>query len=246
MTPAGHVTSLFVSDLHLDPERPAAVNAFLEFLERGTRPGDRLFILGDLFEAWIGDDDDAPWLAPILEGLATLTERGVDCAFMHGNRDFLIGEQFAAATGVRLLAEYELVELGDEQVLLTHGDLLCTDDVRYMALRTQLRDPAWQREFLGKDLDERRRIALELRALSKTEMAGKSEKIMDVSPDTVDATMQRFGVTSMIHGHTHRPAIHRWHLDGAPARRIVLGDWYESASCLVWDADGPRPSPLNC
>lgn len=238
------MSHLFVSDLHLDPERPDATDTFLGFLERGLAAGDRLYVLGDLFEAWIGDDDDAGWLEPVRQGLAALASRGVDCAFMHGNRDFLVSGRFADDTGMRLLGEYEVIDVYGERVLLTHGDLLCTDDLRYMTLRAQLRDPAWQTGFLSKGLAERRRIAAELRALSQTEMAAKSEEIMDVNAAEVDAVMRRFGVSSLIHGHTHRPAVHRWTLDGRPAVRFVLGDWYHEASCLVWSETGAEPRPL--
>jgi len=237
------VATVLVSDLHLDPARPAAVESFLRFL-RGVDAGNQLLILGDLFEAWIGDDDDAAWLEPIRQSLAALDARDIDCGLMHGNRDFLVGEQFAATTGVRLLDEYALVELGGEQVLLTHGDLLCTDDTRYMTLRSQLRDPRWQTDFLSQPLTDRRRIAGELRELSRTEMATKPADIMDVNAASVDATMRRFGVRTLIHGHTHRPDFHRWTLDGHAALRIVLGDWYQTASCLIWDDDGPRSVPL--
>jgi UDP-2,3-diacylglucosamine hydrolase len=158
---------------------------------------------------------------------------------MHGNRDFLIGKGFAAATGVNLLEEFACIEVCGQRVLLTHGDLLCTDDVRYLELRRQLRDPAWQREFLGKPLPERRRIAAELRQLSKTEMADKSEAIMDVNERAVRETMRRFGVYSLLHGHTHRPALHRFDLDGQPALRIVLNDWYGPGGYVSWNAAGP-------
>lgn len=205
---------LFISDLHLDPARPASIEDFAAFCGGAAREAGAVYILGDLFEAWIGDDDDDPNLTPILAALTALTRSGVDCFFMHGNRDFLIGENFAAAAGVTLLEEFARIEIYGESVLLTHGDLLCTDDIRYLELRRQLRDPAWQREFLGKPLPERRRIADELRQLSKTEMADKSEAIMDVNETAVRETMRRFGVRSLLHGHTHRPAMHRFDLDG--------------------------------
>ena len=237
------MATYFIADLHLDPSRPESTTAFLRFLSGPVAKSERLFILGDLFEAWIGDDDNSSWLLEIKAALASLTGR-VDCGFMHGNRDFLIGERFAKETGVRILDEFELIELGGERVLLTHGDLLCTDDVRYMQLRTQLRDAKWQSDFLAKSLGERRRIAQELRKLSQTEMAVKAADIMDVNSETVVATMRRFGVHTLIHGHTHRPGIHRSTLDGEDAVRIVLGDWYGSPSCMIWDEAGPRSQPL--
>lgn len=236
---------LFLSDLHLDPSRPVAIEQFLKFTADEARTAASVYILGDLFEAWIGDDDDDARLRPIVEAIAELTAAGVDCHFMHGNRDFLVGERFAAETGVNLLEEFAVVEVAGGPLLLTHGDLLCSDDTRYMTLRAQLRAPAWQREFLGKSLAERRAIAAGLRDLSRSEMAAKPEAIMDVNEDTVAETMRRFGVRRMLHGHTHRPAIHRFDLDGGAAMRVVLGDWYETGSYLAWDDDGPRSVALK-
>ena len=235
---------LFISDLHLDTARPESIDAFVRFTRNEAREAESLYILGDLFEAWVGDDDDEPGLVPILDAIESLTASGTDCRFMHGNRDFLVGEAFCARTGVSLLSEFETIELDGEPVLLTHGDLLCSDDVRYLELRRQLRDPAWQQDFLGKPLDERRRIAASLRQLSQTEMAAKTEAIMDVNETTVRATMRKFGVLSLIHGHTHRPALHRFEVEGAPAMRIVLDDWYGTGGYLAWDGGGPRRIPL--
>jgi UDP-2,3-diacylglucosamine hydrolase len=235
---------LFVSDLHLDPARPECIDRFREFCEGTARDADAVYILGDLFEAWIGDDDDDPGLTPIVDAIADLSRRGTPCHFMHGNRDFLAGEAFARRTGCQLLGDFERIELFGQSVLLTHGDLLCTDDVRYQELRRQLRDPAWQRDFLAKPLDERRQIANQLRQLSQTEMAAKTEAIMDVNESAVHDTMRRFGVHRLLHGHTHRPAIHRFELDGQPAERIVLNDWYGPGGYALWDAAGPRLKSL--
>jgi UDP-2,3-diacylglucosamine hydrolase len=164
---------------------------------------------------------------------------------MHGNRDFLVGEQFSACTGAELLRDYERIEVDGEPVLLMHGDLLCTDDTRYLELRSQLRSLAWQQDFLNKPLSERRRIAAELRALSKTEMSGKSEDIMDVNETAVRDTMRAHDVRMLVHGHTHRPAIHHFELDGEAATRIVLTDWYAAGGYLSWTADGPVLQPLR-
>ena len=234
------MTVLFISDLHLDAGHPETIRRFTTFMQRDARTASQLYILGDLFEAWIGDDDDDPRLEPIIAALREATRGGVQCAVMHGNRDFLIGERFCAATGCRLLGDYERIEINGEPVLLTHGDLLCTDDTRYQALRGQLRSPAWQGEFLTKTVAERRKIATDLRQMSAAEIAAKAEDIMDVNQTTVERTMREFDVRLLLHGHTHRPAIHRFTLDGRPAQRIVLGAWYEQESFVRWDALGPH------
>ena len=230
---------LFISDVHLDAELPESIRTFTSFIDGPARDAERLYILGDLFEAWVGDDDDDPRLAPVTAALAGLTRAGVPCAVMHGNRDFLIGERFCAATGCTLLGDYATVDVHGARVLLTHGDLLCTDDVRYQTLRKQLRDPLWQRDFLAKPLAERRKIASDLRELSATEIAMKADAIMDVNQATVERTMRDHGVTELLHGHTHRPAIHTFAIDGRPARRTVLGAWYEAPSIIAWDTRGP-------
>ena len=238
------MTTLFISDLHLDAGEPETIRRFVDFIERDARDARELYILGDLFEAWLGDDEDDRRLAPILGALAGLARAGVPCAVMHGNRDFLIGPRFCADTGCRLLGDYERIDLYGEPVLLTHGDLLCTDDVRYQSLRATLRQPAWQREFLAKPLAERRKIAAGLRELSAAEIAAKSYDIMDVNQTTVERTMREHDVSLLLHGHTHRPAIHRFELDGRPAARIVLGAWYEHASIVRWDPSGYRLDTL--
>jgi len=236
---------LFISDLHLDPARPGSIESFVAFMQGEARRADTLYILGDLFEAWIGDDDDDPGLSPIIEAISDLTRSGTACRFMHGNRDFLVGEELCARTGMTLLDEFERISLFVEPVLLTHGDLLCSDDVRYLELRGQLRDPKWQREFLAKTLTARRGIAADLRQLSQTEMAAKAESIMDVNLDTVHEIMRQHDVRMLVHGHTHRPAFHRFELGGEPATRIVLGDWYGPGSFLRWDRSGPQAVALG-
>ena len=237
------MTVLFTSDLHLDPEHPETLRRFTTFMQSDARSASDLYILGDLFEAWIGDDDDDPRLTPVVAALREVTRSGVRCAVMHGNRDFLIGERFCAATGCRLLGDYERIELNGEPVLLTHGDLLCTDDTRYQALRGQLRSPGWQHDFLAKTVAERRKIATDLRQMSAVEIAGKSEYIMDVNQGTVERIMREFEVRLLLHGHTHRPAIHRFTLDHRPAQRIVLGAWYEQESFVRWDERGAALTP---
>ena len=232
------MTVLFISDLHLETGHPEPTDRFLRFLENEARGAESLYILGDLFEAWIGDDDDDPGLQPILDALAGLTRAGVACYFMHGNRDFLVGDRFAERTGCRLLGDYASVDLYGQTVLLTHGDLLCTDDTKYLALRAQLRDPAWQRDFLAKPLPERRAIAEQLRAMSQTEVAAKSEMIMDVNQSTVEQTMRDRNVAMLLHGHTHRPNVHHFTLAAHPATRIVLGAWHDTATIVAWTPAG--------
>jgi UDP-2,3-diacylglucosamine hydrolase len=226
------VATLLISDLHLDPGRPAIIERFCRFIDDQARYSAGLYILGDLFEAWIGDDDDEPAYRPVVDALARLHAWQVPCFFMHGNRDFLIGAEFAAATGCVLLEEYAVIDLDGQRVLLTHGDLLCTDDHRYLQLRSLVRSAAWQRDFLRKPLAERRAIALGLRETSQSEVASKPASIMDVNAQTVMQCMRSFRVCTLLHGHTHRPAIHRFGLDDQAARRIVLGAWYEHGSVL--------------
>jgi len=232
------VATLFISDLHLHAERPDGIEQFLRFMRSDAAHASALYILGDLFEGWIGDDDTDPSLAPIIAALAELKRTGVPCYFMHGNRDFLIGKRFAAATGCELLNEWHVIEIEGRRVLLTHGDLLCTDDTSYQALRTTVRDAAWQHDFLAKSLEERRAIVADLRERSKTETAAKPTDIMDVNRTAIEAALRAHDVNILLHGHTHRPAVHELVVAGAPATRIVLGDWYQRGSVLRWDANG--------
>jgi len=239
------VTALFISDLHLHADRPAGVDQFLKFIRTEAVEASALYILGDLFEAWIGDDDPDPAHAPIIAALANLKRNDVPCYFMHGNRDFLIGQRFSAATGCHLLAEWHVAEISGQRVLLTHGDLLCTDDTPYMQLRAMVRDPAWQQEFLAKPLDERRAIADSLRQRSQTETASKPADIMDVNAAAVAAALRAHDVRLLLHGHTHRPFVHEILVDDRPATRIVLGAWYEQGSVLRWDDRGFRLEALE-
>lgn len=238
------MTALFISDLHLTAGDAETTRRFTDFLDGPARAARELYILGDLFEAWIGDDDDDPRLEPIVAAIARLTASGVACAIMHGNRDFLLGPKFCAATGTRLLGDFERIDLFGRKVLLTHGDLLCSDDTRYMTLRAELRSPQWQRDFLARPLAERRQIASDLRQLSATEIAAKDAYIMDVNPTTVEQTMREHGVHLLVHGHTHRPAVHEFELDCQPATRIVLSAWYHDPSILRWTPDGFALTPL--
>lgn len=241
-------TTLFISDLHLCGARPAITGLFLDFLQRRARHADALYILGDLFEYWIGDEAaEQEEFRPIVRGLRELTTSGTPVFVMHGNRDFLMANSFEKATGCRLLPDPTRVDLYGTPVLLMHGDSLCIDDLEYMAFRAQVRNPAWQREFLAKPVTERDRIVRDFREISKTSTASKRPEIMDVNQKAVEAVMREHGVYRLIHGHTHRPKEHVFTLDGQSARRMVLGDWYEQGSVLGVDARGWKLEglPLN-
>jgi UDP-2,3-diacylglucosamine hydrolase len=231
------MATLFISDLHLSAERPAITALFLSFLKERARGSDALYILGDLFEYWIGDDACAEAeYGPIVEGLRALTESGVPVHVMHGNRDFLLGEEFARQTGSRLLADPTVVDLHGIPTLLMHGDSLCTDDVEYQRFRAYVRSPAMIQAFLAKPLLERDAIVRGYREMSKTATSSKMAEIMDVNAGAVDTALRNHGVPRLIHGHTHRPATHDLSVDGKRAQRIVLGDWYEQGSVLRCDA----------
>lgn len=232
------MTTLFISDLHLDQSRPDISDQFVQFLKGPASDAEALYILGDLFEAWIGDDDDNPAALSVVAGLNELARSGVITYFMVGNRDFLVGDTFLERAGCRSLMEPTVVDLYGQRVLLVHGDSLCVDDHEYMAFRTMVRNPAWQAAFLAKPLGERRAIAEQARLVSKSNTAQKPAEIMDVNPDAVAALMMEQRVNILLHGHTHRPNIHSFNLPSGPATRIVLGDWYTQGSNLRWDAHG--------
>jgi UDP-2,3-diacylglucosamine hydrolase len=239
------VTTLFISDLHLEADRPEIGEQFLAFLDAEAADADALYILGDLFEYWIGDDDPDSYYAAMKKALRGVTDRGVPVYFMHGNRDFMIGEGFAAETGVQLLNDPAPVNLYGRPVLLSHGDALCTDDVKYQEVRKLTRDPAWQAGMLGKSVPERRAIAEQARADSMAHGGSIDLAISDVNQAAVEAMLRRYDLLTLLHGHTHRPAIHEFPLDGRPATRIVLGDWYEQGSVVRWDEDGPVLTALK-
>jgi UDP-2,3-diacylglucosamine hydrolase len=225
--------TLFISDLHLDPERPAITALFIDFLGKRVPDADALYILGDLFEAWIGDDDDAPVNVAVAEALLSCTGNGTPVFVMHGNRDFLLGDEFARQCGATLLGDPERIDLYGTPTLLMHGDTLCTDDTEYLAFRDMVHDSAWQRDFISRPLHERRQMAAEMRATSRARTRGKPESIMDVNQEAVVRVMAEHRVARLIHGHTHRPAIHALSISGHPAERIVLGDWYHQGSVLT-------------
>jgi len=238
------MATLFVSDLHLDAEHPEITRQFLAFLAGPATEAEALYILGDLFEVWIGDDDPDPEKRRIVAGLRALTDGGVPCYVMHGNRDFLLGERFCAESGCRLLEDPMIIQLYGDRVLTMHGDALCTDDHSYQNLRAMVRDPGWQRMFLALSPQQRLTLADEARAGSKAHIAQSMGSIMDVNAQAVAAAMRGAGVKLLLHGHTHRPNVHRFELDGAPAARIVLGDWYEQGSVLRWDERGYELSAI--
>jgi UDP-2,3-diacylglucosamine hydrolase len=226
---------LLVSDVHLDGGAPEATEQFLGFLAHEAADAEALYILGDLFEAWVGDDDEDPDNERVCRGLRELTARGVACFALRGNRDFLLGAGFCARTGCRLLPDPVIAQFDGEQVLLTHGDALCTDDHRYQELRTLVREPAWQRRFLALPRAHRQLLADEARAGSRRHTARTVPQIMDVNSSTVAAAFRAAQVRRMIHGHTHRPGVHELRIEGGSAERIVLGAWYEQGSYLSYE-----------
>jgi UDP-2,3-diacylglucosamine hydrolase len=233
------MATLFIADLHLDDSRPRITHLFEQFLASDeVRSADALYILGDLVEAWIGDDDDAELPGRIALATKALRDAGVPVYFMVGNRDFLLGKDFAERAGFTLLDDGTVHDLYGRPTLLMHGDVLCTDDIAYQTVRKQVRTPEWMAQILAMPLEARRAFAAKAREDSRAHTVSTMETIMDVNADAVAGTMRNAGVTRLIHGHTHRPAIHRFDLDGHPAERIVLGDWYEHGSVLSITPEG--------
>ncbi len=232
------MSTLFIADLHLSAERPQTIRLFLDFLAGEARSATALYILGDLFEAWLGDDLVLPEYHPVLNALAELVDSGTAVYVMHGNRDFLLGESFERMSGCQLIDDPLRIDLYGTPTLLMHGDLLCTDDLPYQTMRQQLRDPAWIGAFLGKSAEERIAFARELRERSRRETGEKTETIMDVNPQTVEQTLRQYDVTQLIHGHTHRPATHQHQLDATSATRYVLPEWTDLGGALRCDAEG--------
>lgn len=226
------MATLFIADLHLCSEEPAITAGFLRFLAGTAREADALYILGDLFEAWIGDDDPEPLHREIAAALRALVQSGVPCYFIHGNRDFLLGRRFARESGMQLLPEEQVLDLYGRRVLIMHGDTLCTDDAGYQAFRAKVHKPWLQTLFLALPLRLRRRIAARMRADSKAANSSKSMEIMDVNPQAVVNAMERHHVQWLIHGHTHRPAVHDLQANGQPAWRVVLGAWHSEGSMV--------------
>ncbi|MGC8119274.1 UDP-2,3-diacylglucosamine diphosphatase [Marinobacter sp. VGCF2001] len=223
------MTTLFISDLHLEETRPDITGAFLDFLGSRVPGAERLYILGDFFEAWIGDDERTPLQEQIAKALRKVSDAGTDIYLMHGNRDFLIGEDFCKRAGATLLDDPTVVDLYGTPALLMHGDSLCTADEEYQKFRTNMRNPQTVKMLLARPLKDRQLMARQLREISMAKNQGKAETIMDVTPAEVVRELENHGLQLMIHGHTHRPAIHELEANGKPAHRIVLGDWDENA-----------------
>ena len=229
---------LFISDLHLSNERPVINRLFLNFLNEQASNASALYILGDLFEVWLGDDLILPEYQQPLDAIKQFSAAGVQVHIMHGNRDFLMGEQFEELTGTTLLPDPVIIDLHGRPALLTHGDTLCTDDTPYQELRAMVRNPEWIENFLQKSPDERISFARELRNRSREATARKDEGIMDVNQQAVENLFREYDVEWIIHGHTHRPAIHELPIDNKPRKRMVLGDWYQHGSVLHCDESG--------
>jgi len=243
----GHLNTLFISDLHLCSGRPEINRSFFGFLEREARSASALYILGDLFEYWAGDDDlGDPFNASVVAALALLVRSGVPAYLMHGNRDFVIGEAFAHASGATLLPDPTQLDLCGQTTLLMHGDTLCTLDRDYQAFRREARSDAWIGAMLQRPLAERKAAIEAMRRQSEQQKRDKSMEIMDVDPAEVEAALRRHGYPRLIHGHTHRPAFHLHTVDGHACERWVLADWYQRGSYLACDDSGCRAVELEC
>ncbi|OEH05629.1 UDP-2,3-diacylglucosamine diphosphatase [Enterobacter roggenkampii] len=232
------MATLFIADLHLQTEEPAITAGFLCFLRGEAKSADALYILGDLFEAWIGDDDPNPLHREMAAAIHALVDSGVPCYFIHGNRDFLIGKRYARESGMTLLPEEQVLDLYGRKVLIVHGDTLCTDDTGYLAFRAKVHTPWIQKVFLALPLFIRNRIAARMRAGSKAANSSKSMTIMDVNPQAVVRVMEKHDVQWLIHGHTHRPDVHSLIANGQPAHRVVLGAWHTEGSMVKVTPEG--------
>ena len=233
--------TLFISDLHLYPQQPRIAAIFKQLLQQCDASVDALYILGDLFEAWIGDDDDTPFHRDIIAALRTATQKGLPVYFMSGNRDFLIGKKFLRETGCKLLNDEEKISLYGTPVLLMHGDTLCTQDTRYLNWRKKSRNPLLQSFFLNfLPLRVRKKIADKMRAASMRHTQHAQAEIMDVTHHEVERVMRKHNVNVLIHGHTHKPGVHAFRIDNHDAMRIVLDAWHDHGSVLVWESDGKK------
>ncbi len=223
---------LFISDLHLTPDRPLIIKLFCQFVNERAIYSEALYILGDFFEYWIGDDDPANGLESIFEAFDTLKKHNIPVYFMHGNRDFLISSGFEKRAHCKIIPDPKIITINSNKIILLHGDSLCTKDTQYQKFKQLVRSDTWKEEFSSKSLAERKSIVEGLRDTSKTETSNKDEEIMDAEQEAIDEIMRDEKVDYMIHGHTHRPNIHNSTLDNRTITRIVLGDWYEHGSVL--------------
>ncbi len=232
----------FISDLHLEPTQKAITDGFLSFIgslndaDDSLNNAEELYILGDFFEVWIGDDYSNEYIELINKALQQCAAKGTKIYFMHGNRDFLVGQAWCENAKCELLEESKLITLGDDSILLMHGDSLCTDDTAYMNVRGMLRNPQWQAQLLAKSIPERIEFAKQVRSESKESQKGKSYDIMDVNQAAVDKALSSANCSIMIHGHTHRPDIHKWDFEGQDRTRYVLGDWGDKGWFIKWQA----------
>ena len=232
------MTTLFLSDIHVSDECPEISEHLEEFLLEEGSKADTIFVLGDLFEYWLGDDDPNPLFKEIKQLFKKLSDKNISIFFIHGNRDFLIGESFAEETGCHILDDPHVIDLYDKKVLISHGDIFCTDDKEYQLFRNQTRDPAWKESILSKSLSFREEFAKKARLESSKHTNSKKNEIMDVNKDEILKMYEKYNVEIIIHGHTHRPAIHDIFFNGKNCQRIVLGDWYEQGSILRCDETG--------
>ena len=232
------MTTVFLSDIHVSDEHPEISKHLEEFLLQEESKTNAIYILGDLFEYWLGDDDPNASFAEIKNLLKKLSDKNISIFFIHGNRDFLIGESFAVETGCHILHDPHVIDLYGKKVLISHGDIFCTDDKEYQLFRKQTRDPAWKKSILSKSLSFREEFAKKARLESSQHTSSKKNEIMDVNKDEILKMYEKYNLDIIIHGHTHRPAIHDVFFNGRNCQRIVLGDWYEQGSILKCDETG--------
>ena len=243
MNPATDI--LFISDLHLALEKTEITHRFLNLLQGRAKQAQALYILGDLFDAWIGDDDNTPPNKSIKQACKQLSDSGIAIFLLQGNRDFLLGQRFCEEAGIQLLDEYAVIDLNGQPTLLTHGDLLCSDDLAYQAFRVKSHSLEWQQNVLSKPLWLRLLAARWYRLRSYFHKRGKTQDIMDVNQHTVEQVLRDHHCLTLIHGHTHRPNQHQFELDGQPARRLVLADWKkDAAQLLCWNGVGFEIEPI--
>jgi len=239
------MTTLFVSDIHISSDYPEICKLFFDFIKKIDTNVNALYILGDLFEYWLGDDDPNPIFKQTQDALKDLSSKDIPVFFLHGNRDFLIGDIFAEKSHIKVLHDPSVIELYGERILISHGDIFCTDDEEYQSFRKQTRDPAWQKMILEKPLEYRRNFARMARMKSKEHTQLDNEEIMNVNENEIKKTFEHFNLSTIIHGHTHRPFMHNTVSNEMNYRRIVLGDWYEQGSILEWNESGPKLIKLN-